>query len=77
MASGILGVGLLRYRVVRAVTEGKVVADSGKEVDMVCDSVCVHGDTPGAVKLAEAIACKLNENDIEIRPLGRAQEKIP
>ena len=63
-------------RVVRAVTEGKVAADSGKEIDMVCDSVCVHGDTPGAVKLAEAIARKLEENDIEIRPLGRAQEKL-
>lgn len=63
-------------RVVRAVTEGKVAADSGKEVDMVCDSVCVHGDTPGAVKLAEAIARKLEENDIQIRPLGRAHEKV-
>lgn len=62
-------------RVVRAVTEGKVVSDNGKEVDMVCDSVCVHGDTPKAVKLAKAIVRKLEENDIEIRPLGRAQEK--
>jgi 5-oxoprolinase (ATP-hydrolysing) subunit A len=40
------------------------------------DSVCVHGDTPGAVRLAEAIARKLGENAIEIRPLGRAQQRI-
>jgi UPF0271 protein len=40
------------------------------------DSVCVHGDTPGAVRLAEAIARKLGENDLEIRSLGRAQQKI-
>lgn len=59
-------------RVVRAVTEGKVVSDNGKEVDMVCDSVCVHGDTPGAVKLAKAIVRKLEENDIQIRSLGQA-----
>jgi UPF0271 protein len=40
------------------------------------DSVCVHGDTPGAVRLAEAIARKLDENGIEVRPLGRAGQKI-
>ncbi len=62
-------------RVVRAVTEGKVIADSGTDIDMISDSVCVHGDTPGAVKLAEAIARKLEENDIEIRPLGRAGQR--
>jgi 5-oxoprolinase (ATP-hydrolysing) subunit A len=63
-------------RVVRAVTERKVKTESGKDIDVASDSVCVHGDTPGAVRLAEAIARKLKENDIEIRPLGRAQQKI-
>ena len=63
-------------RVVRAVTEKKVKTESGKDIDVASDSVCVHGDTPGAVRLAEAIARKLGENDIEIRPLGRARQKI-
>ncbi len=63
-------------RVVRAVTEGKVTTESGKDIEVTSDSVCVHGDTPGAVRLAEAIARKLKENDIEIRPLGRAQHRI-
>jgi len=63
-------------RVVRAVTEGKVTTQSGKDIEVTSDSVCVHGDTPGAVGLAEAIARKLKENDIEIRPLGRAQQRI-
>ena len=63
-------------RVVRAVTEKKVNTESGKDIDVASDSVCVHGDTPGAVRLAEAIARKLGENDIEIRPLGRAQQRI-
>jgi 5-oxoprolinase (ATP-hydrolysing) subunit A len=63
-------------RVVRAVTEKKVKTESGKDVDVASDSVCVHGDTPGAVRLAEVIARKLGENDIEIRPLGRAQQRI-
>jgi 5-oxoprolinase (ATP-hydrolysing) subunit A len=63
-------------RVVRAVTEKKVKTQSGTDIDVASDSVCVHGDTPGAVRLAEAIARKLGENDIEIRPLGRAQQRI-
>ena len=63
-------------RVVRAVTEKKVKTESGKDIDVASDSVCVHGDTPGAVRLAESIARKLAENDIEIRPLGRAQQRI-
>jgi UPF0271 protein len=63
-------------RVVRAVTEKKVKTESGRYIDVASDSVCVHGDTPGAVRLAEAIARKLGENDIEIRPLGRAQQRI-
>jgi 5-oxoprolinase (ATP-hydrolysing) subunit A len=63
-------------RVVRAVTENKVKTESGKDIEVASDSVCVHGDTPGAVRLAEAIARKLGENDIEIRPLGRAQQRI-
>ena len=63
-------------RVVRAVTEKKVKTESGRDIDVASDSVCVHGDTPGAVRLAEAIARKLGENGIEIRPLGRAQQEI-
>jgi UPF0271 protein len=63
-------------RVVRAITEKKVKTESGKDIDVASDSVCVHGDTPGAVRLAEVIARKLGENDIEIRPLGRAQQRI-
>ena len=63
-------------RVVRAVTEKKVKTESGKDIEVASDSVCVHGDTPGAIRLAETIVRKLKENDIEIRPLGRAQQRI-
>ena len=63
-------------RVVRVITEGKVTTESGKDIDIPSDSVCVHSDTPGAARLAEAIVRKLKENDIEVRPLGRAKQKI-
>ena len=62
-------------RVVRAITEGKVEAESGKDVDMLAETVCVHGDTPGAVELAGAIADRLREKGISIRPPGRTRER--
>ncbi len=63
-------------RVVRGIAEGKVETVNGKDIDILSDSVCVHSDTPGAVRLAEAIVRKLKENDIEVRPLGRAGQRI-
>lgn len=63
-------------RVVRAITEGKVTTESGNDIEAASDSVCVHGDTPGAVKLAEAISRKLQESGIEVRPLGRAGQRV-
>ena len=63
-------------RVVRGMTEGKVTTVKGNDIEIPSDSVCVHSDTPGAVRLAEAIVRKLKENDIQIRPLGRAKQRI-
>jgi 5-oxoprolinase (ATP-hydrolysing) subunit A len=48
---------------------------NGSDINIPSDSVCVHSDTPGAVKLAQAIVRKLEENDIEVRPVGRAKQK--
>ncbi len=41
-------------RVVRLVTEGVVTAVDGTEVAVAAESVCLHGDTPGAVEMADA-----------------------
>jgi UPF0271 protein len=62
-------------RVVRGVTEGKVTTVNGTDIDIPSDSVCVHSDTPGAARLAEAIVRKLTENDVEVRPPGRAGQR--
>jgi 5-oxoprolinase (ATP-hydrolysing) subunit A len=63
-------------RVLRGITEGKVTTVNDKDIDISSDSICVHSDTPGAASLAEAIVRKLKENDIEVRPLGRARQRI-
>ncbi|WCK53419.1 LamB/YcsF family protein [Aneurinibacillus sp. Ricciae_BoGa-3] len=53
-------------RVVRMVKEGRVVAHTGEDVSLKAETVCIHGDTPGAPQLAKAIVDALKANDIQI-----------
>jgi UPF0271 protein len=46
-------------RAVRMAVDGEVVAVDGTRVPVEVDSVCVHGDTPGAVELARAVRTAL------------------
>ena len=57
-------------RVVRLVTEHRVTAIDGSELEVRPDSVCVHGDTPGAVGIARRIREALLAAGVELRPFG-------
>ena len=46
-------------RAVRMAAHGEVVAVDGTRVRVDVESVCVHGDTPGAVELARAVRAAL------------------
>ena len=63
-------------RVVRAVKEGKVRTDNGQDIDVEVSTVCVHGDTPGAVNLARVIVQRLRENNIDLKPIGTTPQKV-
>jgi UPF0271 protein len=45
----------VRERVARVLADGVAIAQSGREIPMRADCVCVHSDTPGAVQIAEAV----------------------
>ncbi|MCW2636527.1 MAG: putative lactam utilization protein [Blastococcus sp.] len=53
-------------RAVRMATEGVVVAVDGTAVDVAVASVCLHGDTPGAVGLARAVRAALEEAGVAV-----------
>ena len=57
-------------RSLRMVTEGKAQAISGEIIDLEADSLCLHGDTPGAVEMAGALKKALEGEGVEIVPLG-------
>jgi UPF0271 protein len=58
-------------RVVKAVEDRTVAAANGEVLDVgKVHTVCVHGDTPTALELAEAIKKGLVRADIEVKPVG-------
>lgn len=59
-------------RVLRMVLEQEVVAISGETIKLDAQSICVHGDTPGAVELAQQIRVALTREGVTIEPfVGR------
>ncbi|MEM3554007.1 MAG: LamB/YcsF family protein, partial [Candidatus Bathyarchaeia archaeon] len=59
-------------RAIQAVKEGVVEAFSGEVVGLgQVHTVCVHGDTPKAVKLAEALRKGLVKAGIEVKPVSQ------
>lgn len=55
-------------RCVRLATTGEIEAVDGSIVAFQADSICVHGDSPGAVQMAAAVRRELEEVGIEIAP---------
>ena len=57
-------------RVVRMVTEKTVVAITGKVIPIQAQTICVHGDTPGAVDMVKAIRAALEKENVKLRAFG-------
>jgi UPF0271 protein len=55
-------------RAVRMAAEGVVVAVDGSSVPVGVESVCVHGDTPGAAELARVVRTALESSGLSIVP---------
>jgi UPF0271 protein len=57
-------------RAVRLATQGEVVALDGSVVQVRPDSLCIHGDTPGAVGMAAAVRAGLEAAGVELQPFA-------
>ena len=56
-------------RGVKVVMEGKATAINGQEIEVHADTLCLHGDTPGAVEMAAALRSGLEAAGVELVPL--------
>ena len=52
------------------VTEGKVTAITGEEITVQADSLCLHGDTPGAVEMARLPKQALEAEGVQLTTVG-------
>ena len=57
-------------RVFGMLRDGKVRAIDGSEVPVAVDTICVHGDTPGAVEFARQLRLALHQMGVVVAPAG-------
>jgi UPF0271 protein len=57
-------------RAVRMAVEGKVTAVDGSEIVMRVQTICTHGDTPGAQELTRAIRAGLERAGVTVAPVA-------
>lgn len=58
--------GQVAARMLRLATTGEVVAVDGSVLTMRADSICVHGDSPDAVRMARAVRAALESAGVSV-----------
>lgn len=61
---------LVAERVLRLVTEGRLLAVDGTDLRIPAVTVCVHGDTAGAVEMARRVRHRLEARDVVVAAPG-------
>ena len=59
-------------RMVRWIADGALETIGGKKLPVAIDSICIHGDSPGAVGLALALRARLHAAGVEVKPLQQS-----
>ena len=54
-------------RMLRLATQGRIRAVDGSDLAVEADSICTHGDSPGAVAMTRAIRAALEAAGVEVR----------
>ncbi|MCH9669258.1 MAG: LamB/YcsF family protein [Actinomycetia bacterium] len=57
-------------RVISMVSEGRVTSADGSTIPITVESVCVHGDSPGAVQIARAVRDRLTADGVRVEPFS-------
>ena len=57
-------------RSLKMVTESRVTAITGEEVLIEADTICLHGDNPGAVELAAGLRNRFEAEGVQVLPMS-------
>ncbi len=60
----------VKERTLKLVQTGKLVSIEGAEIALEADTLCVHGDTPGAWRLAKTIRESLESAGVQVVAAG-------
>jgi UPF0271 protein len=55
-----------------SLARGALAAGDGTILTLWVDTLCIHGDSPGALSIARAVRCALGDAGIEVQPPARA-----
>ena len=62
-------------RAVRMVTQGQVDTIEGGVIPVQLDTLCVHGDTPGAARIAADLRTALTEAGVQVVPMAEVVQR--
>lgn len=62
-------------RVLKIVLHRTVTSQQGTEIPLRADTICIHGDSPGAAELAKAVRERLTREGIVVRSLAKHIQK--
>lgn len=62
---------VITERVLMMVKDKKAISIDGKEIPVSAQTICVHGDSPGAVDMIKAIRAKLELVGVDFQPFGK------
>jgi UPF0271 protein len=60
-------------RVLQMLAQGRIRAVDSTEIALRGETICVHGDTPGAVDFAHSLRQHLQRNDVDVRAPDRSR----
>jgi 5-oxoprolinase (ATP-hydrolysing) subunit A len=61
----------VKERVLRLVSTGRITSIDGVDIELKAETLCIHGDTPGAWEIAKVIRETLEAADIRVAAIGR------
>jgi 5-oxoprolinase (ATP-hydrolysing) subunit A len=63
-------------RAIRMARDGVVRATNGTDIPMRVETICTHGDTPGAHELTRLLRAGLEAAGISVQPIGAADPRL-
>ena len=61
----------VKERVLKLVSTGRITSIDGVDIKLDAETLCIHGDTPGAWRIAKIIRETLEAADIRVAAIGR------